>query len=362
MKHCTLSLFAISALFTCLSGSMARAEMRIGDICRVKGQEENTLHGLGLVVGLNGTGDGDTPTARALAKTMELMGSPLSTDQTGNPLLTELESAKNVAMVFVSVTVPGEGARQGDSLNCSISAIGAKSLDGGHLMLTPLLGPIPGDPRIYGFAQGPITLDRSGPPTVGRIHDGCRLETDFANSFLKDGKITLVLTKSHTSFHTAYDIEETLNNPQTFGIWSQQTGDDSAPSGRGSGEETREPTAKAIDQVNIEVNIPPHYRQNAVQFVHEVLDTRIVTPQTHARVVINERNGVIVIGESVEVAPVAVTHKSLSVQTGATAPPEGPLFILDQTADVSTTRLESLVAVLNALQVETQDIIDIING
>ena len=117
---------------------------------------------------------------------------------------------------------------------------------------------------------------------------------------------------------------------------------------------TGEPIAKAIDQVNIEVRIPAAYRQNVVQFVAEVMETRIFPPQNDARVVINERNGVIIVGDNVEVGPVAVSHKNLSIET------EGPLHVVDPAADTSTTKLLGLVKALNALKVETQDIIDII--
>lgn len=341
----------MAAMIVTLLPAASRAELRLRDICRVKGQEENTLHGLGLVVGLNGTGDGNLPTTRALAKMMELMGSPISADAQGQPLLDELQNARNVALVFVTATIPAEGARQGEELNCTVSAISANSLEGGYLMLTPLLGPRPGDTRIYAAAQGLISLDASGPTTTGTIHGGCRLEYDFGNSFVKDGKITLVLDKSHASFQTAYDIEAMLNDPGTFGEYSFDGSMADNPSDGA--------IAKALDQVNIEVRIPPAYEDNHVQFVAEVLDTRLLTPAGSSRVVINERNGVIVIGQDVEVGAVAVTHKNLSIQTGP-GRGNGPLFILDSGSDTSTTRLQALVDALNALKVNTQDIIDII--
>lgn len=331
----------------------AGGQLRIRDICRVKGQEQNTLHGIGLVAGLNGSGDGDKPTTRSLAKMMELMGTPVSVDQRGQPLLEELKNARNVAMVFVTATVPAEGARRGAQLNCTVNAIGAKSLEGGYLLLTPLLGPRPGDTRIYGYAQGSLKTERSGPPTSARIHGGCRLEADFTNDFVKDGKITLVLDKNHASFRTAFDIEDVLNDPQTFGGLMQDKRARDNPRTPGA------PIAKAIDQVNIEVTIPPAYLDRPVQFVYEVLDSRIFTPQNDACVVINERSGVVVIGDNVEVGAVAVTHGNLSVQIGG-GPLRGPLFVVDQTANTSTTRLQALVDALNALQVNTQDIIDII--
>jgi flagellar P-ring protein precursor FlgI len=346
-----------AAAITATTAGHARAELRIRDICRVKGQEENTLHGLGLVVGLNGTGDGDLPATRALAQMMELMGNPVSRSAAGEPLLEELKNAQNVALVFVTATIPAQGARQGDSLHTSVNAISAKSLEGGFLMLTPLLGPHPEDKQIYGFAQGPLDVETGAPPTAARIHNGCRLGADFDNAFVTDGKLTLVLDEYHASFQTAYDIEALLNDPQTFGVFTAS--DSVASSPYGSPAMPQQQIARALDQVNIEVLIPETYRDNAVQFAAEVLDTRLLNREREARVVINERSGVIVIGENVEIGPVAVTHKNLSIQTGGRAV-EGPLHLLDPSSDTSVTKLQALVDALNALKVDTHDIIDII--
>src|SRR4029453_12192317 len=121
----------------------ARADHFIGDICRIKGQEENVLHGMGLVVGLKGTGDGDNkPTMRALGHYMELLGHRIGTSPQAQPMLDELKNVKNVALVYVTATIPPGGAQQGDSLDCTVSAVAAKSLDGGRLMLTELYGPL----------------------------------------------------------------------------------------------------------------------------------------------------------------------------------------------------------------------------
>lgn len=328
--------------WTACSASCLGQYLRVRDICRVKGQEENTLHGLGLVVGLKGTGDGEVPTTRALSKMMAMMGNPLSPGLGGAEMLGELKNAKNVAMVFVTATVPAEGARQGELLDVVVNAISAKSIEGGHLMITPLLGPRPGNPRIYGYAQGSLALEKTGPPTSAKVHGGCRLEESFHNAFMKDDVITLVLDKNHASFQAALEIEDLLNTPSRFGA------------------SNAEPIAKAIDQVNIEVRIDPRYRENAVAFIAEVLDTQIVPPKHDARVVINERNGSIVIGDNVMVGRVAVAHRNLSIETG-NEPSIGPLLEIDQ-SDTSTTRLKALVTALNALKVSPDDIMDIIKS
>lgn len=327
-----------------LLSNTALADLRVRDLCRIKGQEQNTLQGMGLVVGLKGTGDGDSPTLRSLARTMQLMGTPLPKSPTGQELVSELKNAKNVAMVFVTATAPGEGAREGSVLDCQVNAISAKSLEGGYLLPTPLLGPHPGNPRVYGFAQGMLTSSASGPPTSLRAFGACRLETDITTEFVREDRITLVIDRAHASFQTAQDLEDLLNSERDFV---------EGTSGQG--------IARAQDSSNVEIQIPEKYRANPVQFASYVLNLRLPPPRADARVVIRERDGVIVVGEGVGIGPLAVTHKSLTIQTNG-QPAVGPFIPVDTSADSSVTRLQSLVNALNALKVPTADVIDIIKG
>lgn len=323
----------------------APGQLRLGDVCRVKGQEENTLQGLGLVVGLKGTGDKDVkPTSRALATMMQLMGNPVGKDAQNEDVLKELKDARNVALVFVTATVPAAGARQGDNLECRVSAIGAKSLEGGILMMTPLLGPRPGTQRVYAFAQGPVELDNTATPTSGRVHQGCRLEEDFYSAFVENGKITLVLDKNHAGFRMAQDIAELVNELQRY----IQSG--------GSSETFM---AKAIDPVNIEVRIPEPYRDDPVVFVSDILKQRIPYPQSEARVVINQRTGSVIIGADVEIGPVAISHKNFVIETGTDI---GDQFVPLDPNQRSTAKLKTLVDALNAIKVPTEDVIDILKG
>ncbi len=103
------------------SSSTVDSDLRIGDICRIKGQEENTLMGLGVVVGLKGTGDGDSEiTMRHIASVKQQTGGQLTTDQKGLLNTKELKGIKNVATVMVTARVPAGGAQQGDKLDCTI--------------------------------------------------------------------------------------------------------------------------------------------------------------------------------------------------------------------------------------------------
>lgn len=325
--------------------------LRIRDICRIKGHEENTLHGMGIVVGLQGTGDTDPATRRALARIMELMGKPVG--QSGADLNEELKDVKSAALVYVTAQVPPEGARQGEQVPCSVNVAGsAKSLQGGRLLLTPLVGPVPGQTQVYAIAQGSVTLAPSGPPTSAVIHGGCRLEYDFSYPFTNSqDQVTLVIDRNHAGFPTAYAIQNAINE-------GEQQGSASAGLGRASWGAI----ARAIDPVNIEVKIPAEYQDDRVGFVAHLLDTLVGVQPNDARVVVNERNGVIVVSEKVMVGRVLVTHKNISIQTG-NDPVNGPLLLVDpDSQDTSTTRLKAMMDALNALKVSPQDIIDIIKS
>ena len=214
----TRKLITAVAVFTAITllGAAAHARTLLKNICHVKGQEENTLEGLGLVVGLKGTGDSSnsTPTVRSLARAIQLMGTPVGKR---GPLELK-EDIKNVALVMVTATVPAGGARQGDTLDCVVSSIGgAKSLAGGQLFITAMQGPQIESERVYGFAQGAIHLDNEKEsPTSGKVFKGCRLEEDFFNPYFKDGKITLVLNRNKVDFQVAQDVAELINGQLGF--------------------------------------------------------------------------------------------------------------------------------------------------
>lgn len=317
----------------------ADARTLLKNICRVKGQEQNTVQGIGLVVGLKGSGDGGNflPAMRSLAQAMQLMANPLGKNGLG-----ELKDAKNVALVLVTATIPAAGARQGDRLDCIVSSAGAaKSLAGGRLFMTPLMGPNTKNQRVYAFAEGAIHIDDVAVPTVGKISQGCRLEEDFFNPFVKDGKITLVLNENHADFQVAQDVAELINSQLRI---QSRYGN----------------LARAINQVNVEVAVPQQYADEPVLFVSQVLSLPMLEPQTTARVVINEKAGSVVISGDVEIGSVVVTHKNVVVEAGEA--PQGDRFVALDSSRTGGVRLQALVESLNALKVPTADIIEIIKG
>ena len=342
----------------------------IKELVRVKGQEQNTLRGLGLVLGLNGTGDSGEylPMARSLAMSFQLMGSEIAPGVTNQPKSMELKGTKNVALVWVTATVPAAGARQGDQIDCTVVSCGnAKSLEGGHLFAAAMQGSNPESSRVYGFAQGNVTLEDEKQPLSGKISAGCRLEEDFFSDFTKNGKITLVLNEHKRDFQVAQNIATLINSALKSGGSSNLT-------------------ARAIDATNIEVTIPKQYLEDPVEFIALLLSQRIFEEdlRTEARVVINKKAQTIIISGDVEIGAVVITHKNIQIDTGAATernlavdgagnrskrflsidpsenfrankPPDGAT-----SQQVQAIKLRSLVEALNAIQVPAADVIAII--
>jgi len=329
----------------------------IGDFCEVKGQDEIALHGFGLVVGLKGTGDGDKPATRALAATMMNMGSAVPRTDVGDFDLSELKNAKNVALVFVTATVPPSGARAGGLLHCTVSAVSAKSLAGGTLLITPLLGPYPGDKRTYAMASGPITIEDTTITTVGKVHMGCQLQQDFRGEFTRNGLITLVIKENHSGFTMAQIIQNAVNSYFDYGK-NQNDDPQRLPTNRPQGM-----TATAVDAKTILVRIPPEDEQNPVNFLSELLNLQIeIRDIRGTRVFVSERSQIILVGEDVTIRRVAVAHKNFTIEAGGQKPPVLSEITQSQGSSDPTFSLSSLVNALNALQVETPDLIEIIKA
>lgn len=280
---------ALLALFA-VAGPVLGVEIQ--SICRLKGQEPVVLRGLGLVTGLPGTGDQRLDiTNTALARSLELLGNP--------PIdLRAVANSRNVAIVTVTCTVPAEGARDGESIDCFVTSIGnARSLAGGRLMQTALVGPRVDDKTVYAIAEGALSVEGLDFNHT-RVEKGSKMVQDlFAPFVLCGDRITLVIDQSHASMPTADRIARRIN--QEFS--TQQGG--------------LVPIAQAIDAKNIEVLIPPFYQEDKVAFAADVLDT-VLDPDiinTQARVVVNEKSGTIVVTGEVELKPVMVAQRSLLI-------------------------------------------------
>lgn len=340
----------------------AAAVVNVGDICRVKGQGENTLQGMGLVVGLNGTGDGNFgPTARGLIQVMSNMGIPLATGGKGGKV--ELD-ARNTALVIVTAEIPKQGGRQGDGLDCTVSAVAAESLKGGVLLLTPLLGPVPPrtprqsgnvgprthprvrpeDAIVYAVARGRVQLEDPENPTTGRIAFGCRLEEDFMNPFVKDDKITLVLKPNHARFEVAEEIAFQINNDPEFGNAS---------------DDSRIGIARSLNPHTVEVAVPNEYISRPAEFVARLREVRLPVVPNVESVVVNETTGVISMSADLEIEPNALQHRSMAIEI-ADGTAAGQFVEFDPGSNTAVPTLQALVQALNSLRVPAEDVIDII--
>lgn len=350
-----LIVFLVVLACSLIVSDRAWGQMYLRDISRIKGQEEIQLHGLGLVVGLSGTGGGDRAALQALARSMELMGMPVQGPDAKSQSLLDLKDTKNVALVHVTAIVPQTGARRGDKLNCSVSSYNASSLKGGRLIFAALQGPDLNEPRIAAFCDGRIHLDDpQGAPNTGIVFDGCRMEEDFFNLFHHDGQFTLVLDKHHASFQFANEVALAINEQ----LMANYRSNDAAKNRSTLGQRL----AQARDARSIEVQIPSEYKGSEVDFVATVLETRLSEVQNESRVTINERTGIITIDGDVEIGSVVISHKNLQIKTGDNAPVGAfrPFEIDEDTQRPASPRLDALVRAFNALGVSGQDRIDII--
>ena len=261
---------------------------RLKDIASIEGVRSNQLVGYGLVVGLDGTGDGTQAqfTTQAIVNMMERMGINVDPDKV---------KVKNVASVMVTAQLP-PFAKVGQKIDVLVSSIGdAKSLQGGTLLLTPLRGV---DGKIYALAQGPISIGgfaasgagasvQKNHPTVGRIPNGATVEATVPVDI--DDKKDLKISLNQPDFTTVVRAARAIN--KAIGI----------------------PIAKAIDAETISVKIPPKYWGNAVGLIARIENVK-VTPDIQAKVVVDERTGTVVMGENVRISEVAIAHGNLSIQ------------------------------------------------
>lgn len=332
----------VPLVLLCGATDILHARSMLQNICRVKGQEENILRGLGLVVGLNGTGEANDPqTMRALARAMEIMGSPIP--QTGLPgaaTFEELRKIKNVSLAWVTARVPATGARVGDKLNCEVSAINGKSLEGGHLAFAALRGPNLQDNRVYATAQGLIHVSSPQYPTVGSVYGGCQMEADVFTPFVQDGYVTLILDSNHANFQTATEVVNVIR--QTF----FQNDDSNSQS------------VHALNASNIQVKIPTAYVEDPVEFVSNLLEQHCYTDEPESRVVINQRTGSIVIDGDVQIGDIVISHRNVIVEAGQAT----DRFLEVDQLQQEPAKLKALVDALNALKVPNEDAIEIIKG
>ena len=289
LRNLPLFALAVAALAdTALAQAPPPARDRLKDLVSIGGVRSNQLVGYGIVVGLNGTGDGNVvQTQQTVASLMQRFGVTVATGDI---------QAKNTAAVMVTAELPAF-AKPGQKIDVTVSSLSkAGSLRGGALLITQLVGP---DNETYAIAQGNLAVGGLGItakdgssvtvniPTVGRIPDGATVERIVANPF--ETAASLMLNLNTPDFSNASKLVRAINT--AFGNG----------------------TASAIDATTVKVNAPKELDRR-VSFVAALEELSVIPSQPPARVIVNSRTGTIVISEGVRVSPAAVSHGSLTVR------------------------------------------------
>ncbi|WDR03760.1 flagellar basal body P-ring protein FlgI [Devosia algicola] len=353
----TLIAFLIAATLALMSAHTAMAaSARIKDIVDIEGVRENQLVGYGLVVGLNGTGDSlnNSPfTKQSLQSMLERLG----VNTAGQNVRTA-----NVAAVMVTANLP-PFSTQGSRMDVSVAALGdSKSLQGGTLLVTPLLG---ADGEVYAIAQGSVLINGfnatgdsasiiAGVPTTGRISSGALIEREI--DFKLGAQHTLRLALRNPDLTTARRVALSIND--FIGV----------------------PTAVPEDPATVRITLPRGFNGNIVDLLTDIEQLVVQTDQT-AKIVIDENSGIIVMGKDVKVSSVAVAQSNLTVtiaenptvvqpaplSNGVTAVQPSTQLNVNQSdtalavIDDSIT-LQELVDGLNALGITPRDLIAILQA
>lgn len=323
-------LLALAALLVELRP--ATAVTRISNICTIDGQMPLTVRGLGFVIGLNGTGDPDQslPTLRAFAAFLKLSNNPVLNAE-------ELSNLGGVAAVEVTATIPRTGISRGQRLDCHVSALfGATSLEGGRLISSPLELTNIADDTVLGLAAGTLIVEDIANPTTARIPFGLVMEQTIDMNILhKPNLIRLLLNRQYAGFDMAREVERAINTRFLL-------------------EANNVNIARAASAVAVDVIIPPQY-DNHVEFLGLLTDITVKEAGTAARVVVNAKQGTIIVTGEVEISSAIIAHKNLNVEI--TSP---FVEVRNQNGEQSPQQLADLVNALNQLKVPTSDVIGIL--
>ncbi len=286
---------ATSAAIVALSATTAQATT-IQELVRIKGHENNVLTGMGMVIGLNGTGDDSRQALLAARPYGELFRN------LGNAALSiaELAEADAFAIVQVTMEVPAVGVREGDRVDVYVDTMfNATSLAGGRLVVSLLRLPLPDSNELLpmALATGKVIIQGDN-PRGGVVRAGGQMLTDIrAHPVTSAGTMGLVLKDQYASFPVAITIAAAINDEFALDGLSQ--------------------IAIVEDAKNIKVLVPAVERRYPANFIATLI-TIAIDPsliQTEARIVINEQEGIIIVTGNVEISPVGITHKGLSMSS-----------------------------------------------
>ena len=331
--------------------------VRVGDLARVRGQEDNVVQGIGLVVGLQGTGDSGTAMREALRNLNRTHNINLDVGAI---------SSSNAAIVLVQASLPAS-VKPGRKVDVRVSSLyDCESLVGGTLLqmlLTDMSGTV-----VYASAEGPITTGAfSGGTenasvvknhlTVGRIPNGGKVERAVESQIVNEhGSLFLDLMTLKGSYENSVRITEAIN-------------------------EVFPGAAQAMDAMTVAVELPPDVtKRDHLTFLTQILAREIV-PATNARIIINERTGVIIMGEDVRITPGAIAQGSLTIKVASTPEvsqpqagsqgetqvvPRDEVTVIEEVNPVQlingAVTLEEVVEIMNLLGASPRDMIQILQS
>ncbi len=280
----------VSWVLPLLLAAPAMGAVRLKDVAQIKDQSETQLIGYGLVVGLQGTGDGKNTqfTTRSIGNMMKRMGIEVQASSI---------KVKNVAAVMVTARV-SPYVKAGGGFDVVVSSVGdAKSLEGGTLLRTPLVGP---DDVLYAEAQGPVSI---GGPNKNFGGQGAFIRNANLAGAVPNGGILML--EVPTLGATEKNLMVTLRSPDYTTAFRLATAINSAFEGS---------IASARDAGSILVTVPTRFAEagDMVKFISE-MEAVTFTPDEQARVVINERTGTIVAGGNVSLGAVSIMHGTLAL-------------------------------------------------
>jgi flagellar P-ring protein precursor FlgI len=349
-------LLTILIIAACTFNVPADDGVRLRDLVMIAGARDNQLVGFGLVAGLAGDGDKDPIyTQQTIANMLQRYGINVQ------PVLAQI-SAKNVAVVMVTADIPAF-VKQGSRIDVQVASMGdAKSLQGGVLLQTPLLG---ADNKVYAVAQGPIAVGgfsagngggggasvTKNHPTVAQIINGAIVEREIPAQIIRDDTVELLLREP--SFISVALTADAINQVFTN-------------------------SAHAVDSTSVQVHMPDAARNNPMDFIAALEDIEI-TPDTPARVIINERTGTIVATANVKISSCAVACGNITINIASSQDVSQPnpfsqngqtTVTSHTTTDVTESKaslvplpelptVEKVAAALNALGVTPRDMMAI---
>ena len=330
--------------------------VRIKDITEVEGARSNQLTGIGIVTGLDGTGDNSQMAVQMMRNMMRNFGVTLDARSV---------RTRNIAVVALTAQLPPY-VRPGQNIDVNVNTMGnASSLQGGVLIQSPLKA---ADGKVYAVAQGPVitgfnstqetpelrmrNMRAQNVLTAGRIHNGAIVEREVPSDYTAGGQVALLLREP--DFTTAQRITDVIN--RAYGV-----------------------IAYTVDAGRIEINLPGQYVQAPASFLAN-MERLEIEPDTAAKVAINERSGTVVMGGNVRISSVGVAHGLLTVEVGddpniqpesleedpnrylrrddiSTSEEDGSMLAMP-----TTTTVRDLVRVMNSLGATPRDIIEILQA